>query len=205
MSYWDRKVLPFLIEKACRSATILEERRRLVPRASGRVLEIGVGTGLNLPFYDRDRVTELVAIDPSPELLSRARQRALECPAPLTLRQASATDLPLDAGSFDSAVMTYTLCSVDRPVQALRELRRVLRPGGRLFFVEHGLARDPTTQLLQKTITPLWRRFSGGCHLDREVTSQLGEAGFSLLSLDERESDGLRWTGYTFEGVAAPR
>ncbi|MCU0657027.1 MAG: class I SAM-dependent methyltransferase [Polyangiaceae bacterium] len=202
MSLWDRKVLPFLIEKACRSGVILEERRRHVPRAAGRVLEIGVGTGLNLPFYDASKVSELIAIDPSPELLERARARASQGAVRPTLLQASATALPLDSGSVDTAVMTYTLCSVDRPELALRELRRVLKPGGKLLFVEHGLARSPSTQRWQRALTPVWKKFSGGCHLDRPVREQLEEAGFFLEEIEEKQGDGPSWTGYTYEGIA---
>jgi ubiquinone/menaquinone biosynthesis C-methylase UbiE len=204
MSLWDRRVLPFLIEKACRSGAILEERKRLVPRATGRVLEIGVGTGLNLPFYDATKVTHLVAVDPSPELLARARERVGSCPAPVELLAASACALPLDAASFDAVVMTYTLCSVDEPLRALGEIRRVLRPGGRLLFVEHGLARRTSTRLLQRAITPVWRRFSGNCHLDRDVKAELVEAGFRPVELEEREGEGPSWTGHTYEGIAVP-
>jgi ubiquinone/menaquinone biosynthesis C-methylase UbiE len=204
MSLWDRRVLPFLIEKACRSGSILEERKRLVPRASGRVLEIGVGTGLNLPFYDGVNVTQVVAIDPSPELLARARERVDACPAPVELLVASACALPLDAASFDAAVMTYTLCSVDEPLRALGEIRRVLRPGGRLIFVEHGLAQRASTRLVQRGLTPVWRRFSGNCHLDRDVKAELREAAFRVVELEEREGEGPSWTGHTYEGVAVP-
>jgi ubiquinone/menaquinone biosynthesis C-methylase UbiE len=201
---WDRRVLPFLIEKACRSGSILEERKRLVPRAEGRVLEVGVGTGLNLPFYDASRATALVALDPSPELLVRARGRVDACPLPVELIEASACAMPLDGGSFDSVVMTYTLCSVDEPLRALGEIRRVLRPGGKLIFVEHGLARRPSTRRWQRALTPVWKRCSGNCHLDRDVAAELQEAGFSTVELHEREGDGPSWTGYTYEGVATP-
>ncbi|MCC6645828.1 MAG: methyltransferase domain-containing protein [Polyangiaceae bacterium] len=202
MSWWDRRVLPFLVEKACRTGSIRRERERRVPQASGRVLEIGVGTGLNLAFYDPSRVTELVAIDPAPALLERARARAGECRAPLQLLPASATALPFDAGSFESVVMTYTLCSVDDPGRALAEMRRVLGPGGRLLFVEHGRSPRTVTRAVQRALTPGWRRISGNCHLDRDVPRSLREAGFRLDELDEHAGDGPSWAGHTFEGVA---
>lgn len=203
MSLWERRVLPFLIEKACRAGSILDERARRVPRASGRTLEVGVGTGLNLPFYDPARVTELVAVDPAPAILAKARDRALECPVSVSLRQASATALPFDAGSFDSIVMTYTLCSVDDPARALAELRRVLAAGGKLVFVEHGLAKSPWTQAWQRGLTPLWRHASGNCHLDRDVPRQLRDAGFVLDEIVEKAGDGPAWTGYVYEGIAS--
>ncbi len=202
MSWWDRRVLPFLVEKACRTGSIRAERERRVPQASGRVLELGVGTGLNLAFYDPARVTDVVGLDPSPEILARARARAADCPVPLQLVEASATRLPFDAGSFDSIVVTYTLCSVDDPARALVEVRRTLAPGGRLLFVEHGLSPRLSTRLVQRGLTPAWRRLSGNCHLDRDVPRLLRDARFHLVELEEREGDGPSWTGHTFEGVA---
>jgi ubiquinone/menaquinone biosynthesis C-methylase UbiE len=120
------------------------------------------------------------------------------------LVEASACAMPLDGGSFDSVVMTYTLCSVDEPLRALGEIRRVLRPGGKLIFVEHGLARRPSTRRWQRALTPVWKRCSGNCHLDRDVAAELQEAGFSTLELHEREGEGPSWTGYTYEGIATP-
>lgn len=203
MSWWDRRVLPVLIEKACRSRQILEERERLIPQASGRVLEIGVGTGLNLPFYS-PRVTGVVGVDPSAAILDRARDRASVCPAPVTLLEAPAESLPCPDGSFDSVVVTYTLCSVSDPVQALREARRVLRPDGRLLFIEHGLAQRTATRAWQRLATPAWRRLAGNCHLDRDVPDLLYRAGFDTTELRETPAEGLSWTGYTYEGVATP-
>jgi ubiquinone/menaquinone biosynthesis C-methylase UbiE len=202
---WEKWVLPTLIEKACRSRTILEERRRLVPRASGRVLEIGVGSGLNLPFYDASAVDTLTAIDPSEELLERAEERAKASPLSgrITLRRASAEQLPLDDESVDTAVMTYTLCSVGDPAQVLSELRRVLRPGGSLLFVEHGLSNEARIARWQQRVTPLWRRFSGNCHLDRDTPCALRDAGFELPELSAGYTEGIvKALSYTTEGRA---
>lgn len=202
---WETWVLPTLIEKACRSRVILEERRRLVPQARGHVLEIGVGSGLNLPFYDAAEVARLTAIDPSEALLARARQRASESPVgpKTTLLQAGAEQLPLEDASVDSAVMTYTLCSVTRPDAVLGELRRVLRPGGPLYFVEHGLADTPVVARLQRGATPLWRRCSGNCHLDRDAETLLRQAGFELSELHRGFTDGaIKALSYTYEGTA---
>jgi SAM-dependent methyltransferase len=203
-SLWDRYALPFLVEKACRSHSILDERRRAIPRAHGRVLEIGIGSGLNLAFYEHGRVTSLVGIDPSEELLSRARVRAGQRPGlSIDLVRASAESLPFDSASFDSAVTTYTLCSVDDPARALVEIRRVLAPGAELIFVEHGLAPDPGPRRWQARITPLWRKVGGNCHLDRDVPSAMRDAGFALDELHASYTeDSPRWLSYTFEGVA---
>jgi ubiquinone/menaquinone biosynthesis C-methylase UbiE len=205
---WERWVLPTLVEKACRGTAILEERRRIVPRARGRVLEVGVGSGLNLPFYDQAQVESLVAIDPSEGLLAKAKARAKASPlgARLELVRASAEELPVATASIDSVIMTYTLCSVAEPRTALREIARVLRPGGSLFFVEHGLANEPSTARWQRRITPLWRRVSGNCHLDRDAAAALREADFELPELAAGYTDGVvKALSYTFEGVAVRR
>jgi len=204
MGFWANRVLPGLIEKSCRSRTILEERRRWIPRAHGQVLELGVGSGLNLAFYDPARVAKVTGIDPSPPLLARASARAAEAPVPVELVEASAEQLPFDAGSFDSAVVTYALCSMDDPARALAEVRRVLRPGGALMFVEHGLAPDAATQRWQHRLTPLWRRIGGGCRLDRDTAALLRDAGYQLDDLTAAYSDGVRWLNFTYQGTARP-
>ena len=151
---WDRRVLPWLVEKACRSTAIRAARERWVPQAAGEVLEVGVGSGLNLAFYDPARVHAVVGIDPSPELLARAGSRAEGAPVPVTLVLAAAEQLPFAAARFDSAIVTYTLCSVVDPVRALAEVRRVLRPGAPLYFVEHGRSDRARTRAWQARLTP---------------------------------------------------
>ena len=200
---WDGHVLPRLVERACRSHIILDERRRCVPRASGEVLEVGVGSGLNLALYDPQRVTRVVGIDPSEPLLVKARQRAGAAAVHVQLLRAAAEQLPFDSARFDSAVVTYTLCSVADPAKALAEVRRVLRPGGRLLFIEHGLAPDAAPRRWQVRITPWWRRASGNCHLDRDVEREIETAGFVVDELRAAYAEGSpRWLSYTYEGIA---
>lgn len=204
MSFWANHALPFLVEKGCRSRVILDERRRWIPRAHGQVLELGVGSGLNLAFYDAARVAKVTGIDPSAPLLARAGTRAAGAPVPVELVEAPAEALPFDAGSFDSAVVTYSLCSMADPARALVELRRVLRPGGALMFVDHGLAPDAGTRGWQRRLTPLWRRFTGGCHLDRDIAAILRGAGYQIDELDTGYTGGVRWLSYTYQGTARP-
>lgn len=200
---WDAHVLPWLVERACRSHEILEERRRVIPRASGQVLEIGVGSGLNLGLYDATKVAEVVGIDPSEPLLVRARARLADARVPVELVQGVAERLPFAAERFDCVVVTYTLCSVDDPAVVLREVARTLRPGGRVLFIEHGLAPDPAESRWQRRITPLWRRVGGNCHLDRAVVPTFESAGFQLAELRAAYSEGSpRWLSFTYEGVA---
>jgi ubiquinone/menaquinone biosynthesis C-methylase UbiE len=201
-SWWDRRVVPFLLEKAGRSSTILEERRRWIPRAHGEVLEIGVGSGLNLPFYDASRVTKVTAIDPSEPLLRRAHARADVAPVPIELVPGKAEQLPFADRSFDSVVMTYALCSIGDPLHALAEIKRVLRPGAELVFVEHGLAPDLGARRWQHRLTPAWSRIGGGCHLDRDVATLLRDAGLRSDDLTTGYTGGPRWLSYTYEGTA---
>ena len=193
MSVWADHVLPHLVEKACRSAAILAERKRWVPRAHGGVLELGVGSGLNLAFYDASKVSKVTGIDPSAPLLARAAGRVSTAPVPVELLLGHAESLPFPDRAFDSAVITYSLCSVDDPARALAELRRVLRPDGELVFVEHGLARDAATRRWQRWLTPAWRRVGGGCHLDRDIAAILRNAGYHSDNLRADYADGARW------------
>ncbi len=202
MSVWAKHVLPRLVEVACRGEAIAEERARLVPRAHGDVLEIGIGSGLNLAHYDPRRVRSLAGIDPSRELLDRALERAKATDVRVDLVEATAEKLPFGDSTFDSAVVTYSLCSVDDPDRALAEVRRVLRPGAELFFLEHGLARDPSTQAWQRRLTPAWSFVGGGCHLDRDVERELLGAELDVVELKAEHGDGAKWLSFTYEGVA---
>ncbi len=153
-------------------------RARLLPLATGRVLEIGVGTGLNLRHY-RD-VREVVGVEPDPYMLERARPRAEAAPFPVALHEASAEALPFDDASFDSAVATWVLCTIPDPVAAARELRRVIKPGGLLVFAEHTVSPHAPWRCLQRAADPVWRRVAGGCHLTRDGVRILRDAGFDL-------------------------
>lgn len=203
---WDAHALPFLVEKACRSGNILEERRRWVPRAIGDVLEIGIGSGLNLGLYDASRVTSLAGVEPSPQLLARSRERARAVAFPVELTEAAGERLPFDAARFDTAVVTYTLCSVVSPRAVLGEVRRVLRPGGKLVLIEHGAAPEAGVRRWQERITPLWRQVAGNCHLDRDVAGEIEAAGWHFEEIEAAHAeDGTRLTSFTTAGVATPR
>lgn len=177
-TWYERRVLPYLLDFACGMSPIANQRREVIPRAAGRVLEVGIGTGLNMPFYDRAKVQSLVGVDPSQQMHALARRRSERVGLPVDLRLLSAEQLPLESGSFDCVVCTYTLCSVPDPLAALAEMRRVLRPGGKLLFAEHGLAPDQGVARWQFRLEPMWSRIAGGCHLTRDVPRLLREAGF---------------------------
>lgn len=177
-------------------------RERVVPQASGRVLEIGIGTGLNLALY-RD-LEALVGIEPDPHMLARARARAERLPFPTELHQIGAESLPFDAASFDTVVVTFTLCTIPDPQGALAEVRRVIKPGGRVLFAEHVRSSRPLLARVQTTITPLWRRIGGGCQLDRPSVELLGQAGFAIESMEPFGRPDWSLVPVYF-GAAAPR
>ncbi|MDR7039902.1 SAM-dependent methyltransferase [Methylobacterium sp. BE186] len=184
MGFYERHLGPRLVGCLCGLADIAAERERLVPRASGTVLEIGFGPGLNLPYYDPERVTRVIGVDPSAAFLGLGAERRRAARVALDIRQAPAEDLPLADATIDTALVTFTLCSVADPARCLSEIRRVLRPGGSVLFVEHGLAPDAGVARWQRRLNPLWRALAVGCNLTRPVADNFRSAGFSLPELD---------------------
>ncbi len=203
MNFYDEWILPPLIDLVMQQRQLRRYRHALVPKARGRVLEIGVGSGLNLPFYGAG-VESVIGIDPSHRLLAMARRTADATAVRAELLLGSATALPLPAASVDTVVMTWTLCSIPDPAQALREMRRVLRPGGALLFVEHGLSTESGVASWQRALTPVWRRLAGGCHLDRRIDHLVRGAGFDIPALATGYADGPRPMTFMYEGRAEP-
>lgn len=201
MGIYEQAILPRLIDLCMRNREVAGYRARLVPAARGRVLEIGIGSALNLPYYGA-AVERLYGLDPSPALLAKARERVRGAPWPAELFQCGAEDIPLDDRSVDTVVMTFTLCSIAEPQRALREMRRVLVPGGSLLFAEHGLAPEPGVQRWQRRLTPFWRRLAGGCHLDREMDALIRDAGFIVSDLAAGYARGPRALAYIYCGRA---
>lgn len=189
---------PRVLDTVCGTRAVRNERTRWVPRARGAVLEIGVGSGLNLPLLDPAAVTSVVGVEPSAPLRARCAARARSLPLGCELVDAVAEALPLDAGRFDTVLCTYTLCSVEAPARALAEARRVLRPGGQLIFVEHGLAPSTRAAAWQRRLTPAWRAVAGNCHLDRDVAALIGVA-FTIAELDARVASRL---SFASSGIA---
>jgi len=203
MGFYGKYVLPTLIELAMKNKAAQAERVRFVPRASGEVLEIGVGSGLNIPIYGSG-VRKLYALDPSAELLRMAGRRAERAAFPVKLLQHPAEAIPLGDGTVDSVVTTWTLCSIPDAAAALREVRRVLRPAGRLIFIEHGRSTDPSVVRWQDRVTPLWRKISGGCHLNRPIDRLLSQGGFKVSELECGYMAGPRIGAYLYRGIARP-
>jgi ubiquinone/menaquinone biosynthesis C-methylase UbiE len=203
MGLYQRYVLPKLIDYAMKDKSAAARRSELIPMAIGDVLEVGIGSGLNLPFYS-SAVSHVLGVDPSPELLAMARPMIDALKFPVELVCQSAEQLPSASGSLDTVVTTWTLCSIADPVKALREMKRVLKSEGRLLFVEHGAAPDPRVQAWQRRINPIWHKFTGGCNLNRRIDELITSAGFSIAELQTTYLPGPRPLTYTFEGFACP-
>lgn len=204
MSFYDSHILPHLINLAMRNRELLPYRQRVVAAAHGKVLEIGIGSGLNLPFYG-SRVDEILGLDPAPRLVDMAQEAADRSRAPVALITGSAESIPIGDSSIDTVVTTWTLCSIPDATAALREMRRVLKPGGQLLFVEHGLAPEVNVRRWQNRLTPVWRRMAGGCHLNRPIRALIETAGFGVVRLDTGYARGPRPMTFFFEGCAVPR
>lgn len=202
MNFYDRHILPRIIQCSCGAPMVMELRRAIVPEAQGEVLEIGCGGGLNFPLYRRGQVTRVTAIDPAPPMLERARAAAGRMAIPVELGDGAAEALPYPDASFDTVVFTFTLCSVHDHLRSLAEARRVLRPNGRLLFAEHGLAPDLSVQRWQRRIEPVWSRLAGGCHLTRPVRAAITAAGFELTGGGARYLPAPKVFGWAEWGAA---
>ncbi len=203
MGLYDRYILPNLIDLIARTAPVMQPRAEVVPQAEGRVLEIGIGSGLNLSLYDPARVSEIVGVDPAAGMQRLARQRAAQIgigvrTIALELGQIQAAD-----ASFDSIVCTYTLCSIPDAPAALKEMRRVLKPGGKLLFCEHGKSPDLPVLRWQNRLTPWWKPLGGGCHLNRDIPALIQASGFNIRRIESSYlQKGPRIMTWTWRGWA---
>lgn len=203
MGFYDGYVLPRFINCACGSKPIMKQRQKVVPLASGTVLEIGIGTGLNLPHYDASRVDRLIGLDPSVASWALAGARAEHLGFDVEFIGLPSEQIPLDDASVDTVVVTFSLCTIPDPVTALEGMARVLRPEGSLIFCEHGRAPDANVQKWQDRINPIWRRLAGGCHLNRDIPALLSSGGFEVSALEAGYLPGTpRIAGYNYWGSA---
>ncbi len=184
MGFYENRILPRLIDLGCGTKPIAKQREKVVPRAEGRVLEIGMGSGLNVPFYDPKRVELVWGLEPSEGMRRKAMPRVAAAPFPVEWIDLPGEEIPLDDDSADTVLLTYTLCTIPDFRNALAQMRRVLKPGGTLLFSEHGAAPDANVRRWQDRINPLWKKLAGGCNITREVPSALEEAGFEIRELD---------------------
>jgi len=202
MGLYGRYVLPRVIHLTCSAKPNMRQRQKLVPLARGRVLEVGIGSGLNLPFYSPDSVTGVWGLDPAKEMTDLASRAAHAVPFDVEFVSAGAEQIPLDGGQFDTVLLTYTLCTIPDSDAALREMARVLKPGGELLFCEHGLAPDPGVRKWQDRIDPIWRRIGGGCRLNRDIPELIHRGGFSIREMETMYVPGWRPACFNYWGSA---
>ena len=204
MGFYADVILPQLCNLAMSNRRLVPYRERVIAAAQGRVLEIGIGSGLNLPFYG-GAVREVLGLEPAPRLIGMARQAAQAASIPVAFIEGSAEAIPLDPRSVDCVVTTWTLCAIPHAAQALGEMRRVLRPLGQLLFVEHGLSPDARVRRWQDRLTPPWRFIAGGCHLNRPIQTLIESAGFRCDRIETGYMPGPKPMGYIYEGRAGLR
>lgn len=181
------------------------QRKKLIPRASGRVLEVGVGSGLNLSFYSAENVKQLTAIDPSLETWSKNRLDPSQLGFDFEYVQAFAENIPEESNVFDTVVITYALCTIPDTHRALHEIRRVLKPSGKLLFCEHGMAPDKSVRRWQHVVNPVWKRLGGGCHLNRNIPELIKESGFELSDMETMYLPGWKPASFNYWGSAKPK
>jgi ubiquinone/menaquinone biosynthesis C-methylase UbiE len=205
MGLYSKYVLPKLVHMACSSKPSMRQREKIVPLAEGRVLEIGIGSGLNLPYYDESKVTRIWGLDPSPELTKRAQHAARAVGIEVEFIGLPGENVPLETGSVDTVLVTYTLCTIPETRPALQEMARVLKPGGQLLFCEHGVAPDASVRRWQDRINPVWKRFGGGCNLNRPIPELIEQGGFRIRDLDTMYIPGWRPGSFNYWGAAVPQ
>ncbi len=202
MGIYQKFILPHLINLSMSNKECARRRSQVIPKAHGRVLEVGVGSDFNLPFYDPSKVTQVYGVDPSPELLKMARKKAKQVSVPVELLNQSAEHLSLESEAMDTVVITWTLCSIPDVLRALAEMRRVLKPAGDLIFVEHGLSPEPKVSAWQNRLNRPWRAVAGGCNINRKMDSLILSAGFALIELETEYLPGPTMFTYTYRGQA---
>ena len=203
MSFYDKYILPSFLNCACGSKPIKYQRSKVVPLAEGVVLEVGIGSGLNIPYYDSTKISAIIGLDPSEELNNMAKKVAADKSLEVDFILGSAEAIPLPDNHVDSVLVTYTLCTIPDALSASKEMRRVLKPDGKMIFCEHGLAPDAGVAKWQARIDPYWEKIAGGCHLNRDIPQLIQSAGFNIQSMEQMYLPSTpKFAGYNYWGVA---
>ena len=204
MSFYDDHILPHIIHIACGTKPILKQREKIVPQAEGRVLEIGMGSGINIRYYNPDKVVRIWGLEPSAGMRQKAKSLVESAPFDLEWLDLPGEEIPLDDKSVDTIVLTYTLCTIPDWLSAVKQMRRVLKSSGKLLFSEHGKAPDASVKKWQDRINPLWMKIAGGCHLNRDIPELLIEGGFNIKEMDTLYVPSTpKVTGFTYWGYAS--
>jgi|MDSX01.1.fsa_nt_gb ubiquinone/menaquinone biosynthesis C-methylase UbiE len=203
MSFYEKYILPRFLNCACASEPITYQRKKVVPLAEGKVLEVGIGSGLNLPFYDKAKIKEVWGIDPSKELTFMAEKVALKEDIKVNIISSSAEEIPLPNEYFDSILITYTMCTIPDVLKANKEIKRVLKKEGKLIFCEHGISPDEKIQKWQNRINPLWGKIAGGCNINRGIPKLIRDSGFDIIEMEEMYLPKTpKIAGYNYWGYA---
>ncbi|PMB27147.1 class I SAM-dependent methyltransferase [Fischerella thermalis] len=201
MGFYSKKILPYLIDWSLSDPSLAKYRQEVLANVEGEVLEIGFGSGVNLSYYP-EHIHKIITVDVNPGIHALAQKRIQASSITVDHHILSGENLPMADHTFNSVVSTWTLCSIENVEQALKEIYRVLKPGGRFFFIEHGLSNEPNVQVWQNRLTPLQKIIAGGCHLNRNIR-QLLENQFDTVSLEEFYAEKTpKIIGYLYKGIA---
>lgn len=201
LPFYEKVILPRLINLACSGSTIQKQREKIILHAEGDVVEIGVGSGLNFSYYDWDKINSYTAIDPSMELWDLRKKENIPKIIEPVYYETGAEEIPVNDYSADSVVMTYCFCSVEDPVKTVNEIIRILRPNGKLIFSEHALSPDQKVRKWQNRINPFWKRISGGCNLNRNTLNYLEKGGFDIDATEGMQLPGWKSSNWHIWGV----
>ena len=200
---YEKYILPKLLDKCCSTKPVNYQRKKIVPHAKGTILEIGIGSGLNIPFYEKSKVEKIYGLDPSPELCEMAKQAAIKNEIDISFLLNGAEEIKLTSNSIDTVLLTYTLCTIPNPFDALREIKRVMKSDGRILFCEHGVAPDDKVVKWQNRINPLWGKLFGGCNINRNIPNIFLESGFKINGLEQMYLPSTpKIVGYNYWGNA---
>lgn len=203
-SAYENYVLPKLLDTCCSTKPINYQREKIVPNASGTVLEIGIGSGLNIPFYNISKIDKIYGLDPSIQLCKKAIKKAEEIDINIDFLFEGAEEIKLKSNSIDTVVITYTLCSIPNPMDALKEIKRVIRSDGNILFCEHGIAPDIKVSKWQNRINPIWGKLFGGCNINRDIPSIISNSGFKVQNLEQMYLPSTpKIVGYNYWGSAS--
>ena len=205
MGIYEQYILPKMTDYMCSAKPITYQRKKVVPLAKGRVLEIGIGSGLNFPYYDSSIVDCVWGIDPSPQMRKMAEKRIIDLPFEVEFLELSGEEIPLETSSVNTVLVTYTLCTISDVVQALMEMSRVLAPSGELIFCEHGLAPDEGVRKWQRILNPIWKRMGGGCNLNRPIPDLIEQGGFKISNIQTMYIPGWKPACFNYWGAAVQR
>ena len=201
---YENYVLPKMLDCCCSTKPISYQRKKIVTEASGTVLEIGIGSGLNIPYYQKSRVNKVIGLDPSEQLCKMAKKTADDNNFSIDFLVNGAEEIELPSNSIDTILLTYTLCSIPEPYIALKEIMRVMKSDGRILFCEHGIAPEEVVQKWQNRINPLWGKLFGGCNINRDIPNILKNGGFKINSLDKMYLPSTpKIVGYNYWGEAS--